>query len=242
MRAHRTIQALVLLAGLGPATVLAQAPAPATAWPQPGIAVDGSGVPFRRWDVAVSAGLHVGRDDMTDRPNTPFDDDDDWRLGLGVQADIGRYWTSHLKTEASYAYLTSHDVYASEPVPVPSGLAYASTHTEVGRQYVGAAMTYQFLDNAFAHPYVSGGLRVSVFDRHTVRAPTAWYSDRVSSREYPIPPLDVRSHELLVRPYVAAGFKSYFDERTFVRSEVSIVVGDRGPQHWALRLGAGIDF
>lgn len=242
MTGSRTIRALVLMAGLGPATVLAQSPAPAHAWQQPGIVVDGRGVPYRRWDVAVSAGLHVGRDDVTDRPNTPFDDGDDWRPGLGIHTDVGRYWTSHLKTEASYAYLTSHDVYGSELVPVPSGVAYASTHTDVARQYVGAAMTYQFLDNAFAHPYVSGGLRLSVFDRHTVRSATAWYSDRISSREYPIPPLDVRSRDVLVRPYVAAGFKSYFDERTFIRSEVSTVVGDRGPMHWALRLGAGIDF
>lgn len=243
MTAHRTILVLAVVAGLGPAAAFAQtAPPPATAGMQTGVAIDGGGVPFRRWDVAVSAGLHVDRDEDTTQPNNAYYDGDEWRPGLGAQIDIGRYWTSHLKTEVSYAYLTSHDIYGSQPVLVPAGVAIASVKTDVARQYAGVAMTYQFLDNTFAHPYVSGGVRASVYDRHSVRAPTVWYSDRTTSREYPVPPLDVRERDVLVRPYVAAGFKSYFDERAFIRSEVSTAFSDRGPTHWALRLGAGIDF
>lgn len=246
MTGYRIVQAMALVAGLSVSPVFAQngggsQQPPGT--PPAGVSVDSAGVPYRSWDLAVSAGLHVDREmeDVRDaQPNYPYNDY--WDGGVGVQLDVGRYWTSHLKTEASVAYLTSHEVFGSDVVPVAGGLGQAFYQTDIARSYVGAAMTYQFFDNVFAHPYVSGGVRMSIFDRHKVRTPSAWVSDRLSSRDYPIPAFEVRDREVLVRPYVAAGFKSYFDERMFIRSEVSSLFSDRGPVHWALRLGFGVDF
>jgi opacity protein-like surface antigen len=245
MSRYRVLHVMALITGLSASAAFAQGAGGAQTPPAPqaGVTVDGGGVPYRRWDITLAAGLHIDNESRADDDREVFAYDDDyWQAGLGVQADVGRYWTSHLKTELSFAYLTGHETYGSDIVPVPNGVGQAFYQTDVARKYFGAAVTYQFLDNVFAHPYVSAGVRTSIFDRHKVRNPSAWVSDRFLSREYPIPPLDTRDRDVQTRPYVAAGFKSYFDERTFIRSELSTAFSDRGPVHWALRLGFGIDF
>lgn len=202
--------------------------------------LDGKGIPYRRWDVAATAGLHVDREYSDER--TEFFDDEDWRSGLQVQADVGHYWNSHLKTEVSFAALTAHEGFASETVALPEGMATAYWQTRVRRTQVGAAMTYQFFENVFAHPYVSAGMRATIHDNHRTRQPTAWVADRFRTVSYPIPPLETDEVDLLVRPYLAAGFKSYFNERAFIRSELSTVYNARGLSQWSLRLGFGVDF
>ena len=44
------------------------------------------------------------------------------------------------------------------------------------------------------------------------------------------------------RPFAAAGFKSYFNEWTYMRSDVLIAIGSHGPSHGTVRIGFGIDF
>jgi hypothetical protein len=41
---------------------------------------------------------------------------------------------------------------------------------------------------------------------------------------------------------MAVGAKSYFNERTFIKSEFSAAVGGGGFSHAILRLGFGVDF
>jgi hypothetical protein len=57
--------------------------------------IDARGVPYRQWDFAASVGvltsLEAG-DFLTER--------DDWSATWTVEGDIGRFWTSHVKTEA----------------------------------------------------------------------------------------------------------------------------------------------
>ena len=140
MNRFRVLQGIALALAVGAAVV------PATAQDAqrggssdaaPGVAVDGGGHPYRRWDVAVSAGLHVDREvDLIRDPNPVFYDND-WRPGLGLQADVGRYWTSHLKTEASFAYLTGHDLFGFDSVPLPEGVATAYFRTDIARQDPG---------------------------------------------------------------------------------------------------------
>ncbi len=245
MTGRRVLLVLIVVAGFRAVPALAQG-GPGSRPPElsPGVKVDGGGTPYRPWDVTVSGGLHVDNEvgDVPDDRQVTVLYDDDWRAGLGIQADLGRYWTSHLKTEVSLAFLTGHEVFGADVVPVPTGEGQAFYQTDIARTHIGAAVTYQFFDNVFAHPYVSGGVRMSIFDRHKVRNGSAWVSDRLTSREYPIPPLEVRDRDVSARPYVAVGFKSYFDERAFVRSEWSTAFSDRGAVHWVLRLGFGVDF
>lgn len=201
--------------------------------------VDGRGNPYRQWDIAVGGSLHFDREVDRTRPD-PWGRD--WEGGVAVQVDAGRYLTSHVKTEVSFAALTGRDEFWSEPVATPGGIGQAFYHTDIARKQVGAALTYQFFDNVFAHPYVSAGARATLHDRRTSRDRTAWVYDRTGGTSFQVPPFEGRDLDVLVRPYVAAGFKSYFNERSFIRSELSTAYADSGIIQWTLRLGFGVDF
>lgn len=205
--------------------------------------IDGQGIPYRPWDVGLTGGLHVDRE-VTD-PSTGFPgafNEEQWVAAFQVQADVGRYWNSHVKTDLSFGSVTRRELFGSVPVEVPMGVATAYAQTLVSRKQIGAGLTYQFLENVFAHPYVSAGLRATVVDSHTVRQPSAWLMDGRSSVAIPIPPLEWDRTEVVARPYLAAGFKSYFNEHAFVRTEFATAYDTRGLSQWTARLGAGVDF
>jgi hypothetical protein len=226
---------------LGAAALLAVGVSLAAPGRATGQVVDREGVPYRQWDVSGSAGVHIDREPTAGHVDW-LGEDRDWRGGFLVQGDLGRYWNSHMKTELSFGFISPHVGYASEPVVLPEGTAFASIRTRSRRQQVAAAFTYQFFDNVFAHPYVSVGVRATLHDSESIRQPRAWISTRTSTIEVAVPPRETREVDVLVRPILAAGFKSYFNERTFIRSELSTAYARGGLSQWALRLGYGVDF
>ena len=46
--------------------------------------------------------------------------------------------------------------------------------------------------------------------------------------------------QVRVRPFAAAGFKSYFNERAFLRSDMSAAFDSRGLEHLSIALGFGL--
>lgn len=206
-----------------------------------GIRFDGSGQPYRPWDFTVSTGFQFD-DDAHDWVPATFSGGS-WDGAWGLQFDLGHYWTSHLKTEASAALLTNRRHYGYEELVVNGRPAQASWYGDARRGYVSGAVTWQFLDNAFAHPFVSAGVRLNVVDLHRRREGYAWSWIGGPSTSFPIEPIDERKTLLQARPYVAAGYKSYFyNERTFLRSELSLGAGPHGVSQWGLRIGVGFDF
>lgn len=205
--------------------------------------MDGRGNPYRQWDVAVGGTLHFDRERPSDRVNVYDVYNDSWRAGVAVQVDAGRYWNSHFKTEVSFAALNGHTDFGSDAVPVPGGIGVSYFETHIARKQVAAAVTYQFFENVFAHPYVSAGIRATLHDGHKVRPPIAYLPYALQGpATHQIPPFESRDREVFTRPYVAAGFKSYFNERTFIRSELSTAYAESGVRQWTLRLGMGVDF
>ena len=186
-----------------------------------------------RWDTGASFGIVWGGGYRQDDP--PYDYDDPNRA---YQFDLGRYWTTHLKTDFA-AVLTPRDhntVYT--PLPgVPAGYAYARQDDDLTT--LAGSIAYQFFENEMAHPYVAGGVQVGYLREHRYRDQQTYALNRVS---YVVPALDERSSELLVRPFVAVGAKSYFNRQTFVRSELIAAVSSHGFSHAAIRLGLGVDF
>ena len=104
---------------------------------------------------------------------------------------------------------------------------------------VTPTFTYQFLENQFAHPYLSAGVRVGFLETHSTRSSQIYTQNRVT---YTAPALDRTDSSVIVRPVVAAGFKSYFSERTFLRTEAAAMFDAQGSPHVALRVGFGFDF
>jgi hypothetical protein len=121
---------------------------------------------------------------------------------------------------------------------LPNG-GYAFTDQTFRLFAVTPAFTYQFFENSFAHPFLSGGLNVGMLNEHRQRDQTTY---RVSGISYTVQAVDSRRTTVLVRPFVAGGFKSYFNDRTFVRPEIQTAFGSGGASQVGLRLDFGVDF
>jgi hypothetical protein len=187
------------------------------------------------WDTDFSLGLisNSAKDEgqTRDRSSTHAD----------ARFDIGHYWTQHVKAEAGVGFLNTWDDYEFESFPVPAlpGGGYSVIEKSLRMTIVTPAVTYQFLENQFAHPYVSVGARVVFLETHSTRSAQTYTQNRIANS---VPALDRTDFTVLARPVVAAGYKSYFNERTFMRSEVQVSLGPDGRPYPALRVGFGFDF
>ncbi|MGC4081187.1 MAG: hypothetical protein QM736_03490 [Vicinamibacterales bacterium] len=170
--------------------------------------VDSSGVPYRSWDIAFGGGFYSLRD--ADGGLATADTwNDGWQPSFTASVDVGRYWTSHLKTEAGITLLQHEYDVASQPIDVEGGLrGDVLSRADINRMQVGVGATWQFLDNAFVHPYVSAGARASVLHVDEVRDSSVWIWTGSGYVQRPVPPLSRRYVDVRVRPYVAVGSKS----------------------------------
>lgn len=85
---------------------------------------------------------------------------------------------------------------------------------------VSPRATYQSRENVFAHPYVSTGIRLPVLREHRIGDGTAYRGNEDSlCRQW------TNVLRRWGRPFVAGGFKSYFNERIFVRTEIYAAAG-----------------
>ena len=192
-------------------------------------------VPFNRWDLSAGVGLHYFATRELDETDGWWDE----KLQLRFQA--GRYVSPHLKAEIAVAGPSTYETYESTRIPVaglPNG-GFAYNDRRVRVVSLTPTFTYQFLENAFAHPFVSAGASLNIVDDHRFRLETTSTINRVT---YSVPALDTRETSLQTRPFVAAGFKSYFNERTFVRPELQVGFGAHGAAQMNIRFDFGIDF
>ena len=225
----RLIVSLVLMGLVGSAGAAAQQ-------------VDGGGVPYRTWDVNTSVGLH-----LTDPHDAGAPDRDNFGTDMDASAaygiEVGRYWTSHLKTEAGVQLRPDWTAYGDQRVTLPNGQTGSVwRRSEISLAQVSLGATWQFLENTFAHPYVAAGARIGVASTTTISEDRAWVYDGRQSIYYPVERNEAQTTTVLVRPFLSGGFKSYFTERVFARPEVSSAWTTDGASQLTFRLGFGIDF
>ena len=190
--------------------------------------------PVRRWD--VSAGVGVRFFDGADLG----DSYSNWNGAWQPRVQVGRYLTPHLKLEFMAVPPVTHHFYNDELVPVPGLPAPVYAFSEHRSRVVSVTplLTWQFLENAFAHPFVSAGCEVGVLEERITRL----QQTRRAGLTDTVPAANSRRDAVQVRPVVAAGFKSYFNERVFVRPESNLAFGRPGISQFTLRLDVGIDF
>ena len=185
---------------------------------------------FRKWDFGGGAGLLVSsRREFGGSPSSYNKNDTEFEWNL----DVGRYLTTHIKIDAGL--MRSPDRWSYDYVA-----PFAGTYTYRNRRdqptSFSGGVTYQFLENVFAHPYVSAGIRVT------------WISESVrtvtyNSTNYTSTSTTTGQRTFVqARPFVAAGYKSYFNERVYMRSEILAAAGPHGFAHSTIRTGVGIDF
>jgi hypothetical protein len=188
-------------------------------------------IEYRKWDIGTSAGLLFANSRAYGRPGTNGNDPS-WTLNL----DAGRFLTTHMKVDTGVMWSGSQSFYKTSFATAPSYEMTGYTLSRVQPTTVSGAITYQFLENAFVHPYVSAGMRLTFLreERETYSYPTNCCRPALVTT--------VNQTSLQARPFGAFGFKSYFNERWFVRSEVLLGFDAKGLSHGTARLGFGIDF
>jgi hypothetical protein len=162
-----------------------------------------------------------------------------WRQMAEYRFDVGRYWTTHVKTSLSVGLSPRFNDYENGVVIVNGVSRFVSNERTARATTIAPSVTYQFFENAFMHPYVTGGVRVSAIDERRFRAARNYPPGATPD---PVSPPEERRTIVLARPFVSAGMKSYINEQAFVRSEALVALGAKGITQVTLHLGVGVDF
>ena len=170
--------------------------------------------------------------------------DGDLLAQLGAKADyrfdLGRYWTTHLKTDVAMSASNPWHAYERRsPVPGMTGRAFAYIDSERQLFAIAPAITWQFRENTLMHPYVSGGVKMDVLREHRHRDGVPY---RPGSPAYAVPPVEERRHVGHGAPFrrrrlqvlhLAIGVRAH-------RRTSRLCVGRRPPSVGGL--GVGVDF
>jgi hypothetical protein len=189
---------------------------------------------FSRWDASGSLGLLAITTSDTHRSWGGWEQKADYRF------DLGRYWTPHLKTDVAVTAAHPWEDYESEPLAIP-GVSLPYAYTSIDRRLFMAApaVTWQFRENTFMHPYASGGVKIGVLHEHRHREAS---TQRFGAVSYAVPPVDERRTTVVARPFIAAGFKSYMSRAVFTRTELRLGFAQDGVRQVSVIAGVGVDF
>jgi hypothetical protein len=194
----------------------------------------------KTWDFSVGIGwLGGSKDGLDDQFNH-----DDWYGTFATSIDVGRYWTPHLKTEASATVTTEGDVYVTERFVVPgqpSPLFFSREH-HLGLTSANLSASYQFFENAWGHPFLGAGVQLG-WEHERIETPFPFAYGSGPNSRFDVPPVvDPERTTFSARPFVTGGAKLYVGERGFIRTDLSAAASGRGVTHVWWRVGAGIDF
>lgn len=225
---HRLPAAVVLAAVISAA-------APAAAQNRPVISL----IPENpaRWDVSGQVGWLGGNKSEIGPPW------DEWYEAASFGASLGYYWTPHVKLELEVLTSTEGSLLTQEPISLPGQpfpIFFSREHIFRSTGVAGG-LGYQFLENAWFHPFVAGGLEVA---RETVRTrtPPQFLSGRFGPLEELPGEATERETSYSARPYLAAGFKWYVSERAFIRSDIRTSISSSRAESVGWRGGVGFDF
>jgi hypothetical protein len=176
---------------------------------------------FPRWDLSGDVGwLSSNKSDISAW--------DDWYDEPSGGLSVGRYWSSHLKTELRVALSGEGRTYEEQRVAVP----WQTFPTFRLREHLfrkttfDAGAHYQFFDNQWFHPQVGAGLAI----------------ERETERQFTPPDREVTATGRWgARPFVTGGFKWYANERGFVRSDLRVYFGRDHVSHFTWTAGIGVD-
>lgn len=189
-----------------------------------------------RPDVAGTVGwLQVNKSELSDS--------NDWYNRSAQGALIfGWYWSPHLKTEVEVSASTKAEFYAGHDEFIDGSRAFVVSEYGFGTKRLTLGAQYQFGENAWFHPHVGTGIDVNWENIRRFDREVYVYQVLVRPLTLVRPPVthpDVT--ETHVRPFVAAGFKGYFTQRGFIRSDLRVVLGER-VEEAVVRFGIGVDF
>jgi hypothetical protein len=210
----------------------------------PDAALCQSSSPLARTDITASVGSFSAKRDEA----APYNR---WTHSLFGGVGGGYYWSDHLKTEIEVASGGRAEAYGTEPAGMfespLSSIFFEHTYRSVA---VSVGQVYQFGRNALFHPFAAAGVDIErqhhqtdrpaqsipVYTRHPLNPQTVQVTSQIT-----IPALTRSETAVRVAPYTAAGFKAYFTERAFFRTDLKVSVRS-GIDRVVWRAGFGADF
>jgi outer membrane protein W len=164
---------------------------------------------------------------------------DDWyHTSHAGNVSAGWYWTDHLKTEIDASATSRGQIFVADTTFVngqPAGrYGFLRHHT----QSLGLTQQYQFLRNAWFHPFLGVGLD---FVRETEEEHFEAIQLFDRSNGVIEPPHDETSRRTFVRAAASIGFKGYLSRRAYFRSDLRIGVRSQ-IEDVVMRFGVGVDF
>jgi hypothetical protein len=189
-----------------------------------------------RPDVAGSLGwLNVNKSELSDG--------NDW-YNRSVQGALtfGWYWSTHIKTEIEVSASTDAELYAAREEFINGSRVFVASEYVFGTKRLTLSGQYQFGENAWFHPHLAAGIDVNRETRRRLDRDVYVYDPAAR-----VPALVHRAvqhpavSDTHVRPVIGAGFKGYFTQKGFVRSDLRLTVGKR-VEEAVVRFGIGVDF
>jgi hypothetical protein len=190
-----------------------------------------------RWDAAGQVGW-LGHNKSAIAP-----DWNDWTDAAAFGASAGYYLTTHLKIEVDAATTTTGEVVSVETIGIGSQFPITWSRRHFFRSTaVSSSLAYQFLDNAWFHPFVGLGIEASRERARIESAPQ--FIPLPGGRPGTLVPGAATEFATTyrTRPVVSAGFKWYVSEYAFVRSDLRSSFSKDRAESVAWRLGVGFDF
>ncbi|MBI4477337.1 MAG: hypothetical protein HY654_09205 [Acidobacteria bacterium] len=171
----------------------------------------------------------------------------DWyNRSLWGGAGASYYWTDHWKTEVEVGGHTEGLVRGQRPLatPVPEVgyLPFIYMEHRYLDRTVSIGQSYQFLRNAWAHPFVGAGVNLD-WERHSFVTPRQTvYTRPPDNREIVlINGSSGREGRFKPKAFVIGGVKAYFTERGYFRTDLKLA-GVNGVEQVVVRFGLGFDW
>ena len=170
-----------------------------------------------KWDLNLNAGAFGANPGEREYPYN------DWYTEGRYAASIGYYWTEHLKTELEFAHSGQGSRFIQDFAHVPGTSVIQPISIEAFHriQHASARVVWQFLDNAWVHPYVNAGY-VFEAERRRHHAPIQYYYPGDPRTR---PPILVRPefngdshHEYRSGVSVGAGSKFYVSSKAYINT------------------------
>lgn len=191
-----------------------------------------------RWDTSVNVGWFGGSRALPS-PAAPG-----WYDAAAIDGSIGYYRTPNLKFEVDIGTTGRGSVHVFEVIEIP-GLPYGQYR---GREHhvrstsLALGGTYQFFENRWFHPFVSGGAIVA-HETEWAGGSEPFVAYRGPQDRVVLPPLPALSESSThVRPFGDVGFKAYLSERAFFRTDLRVSASTRDRASIVWRAGFGRDF
>jgi hypothetical protein len=167
----------------------------------------------------------------------------DWFSTSLAGAAVGHYWTEHLKTEVEYS-ATGEDRLTSVQQELLDSRTTAYTYRNHYYRFrtITVLQSWQFLHNAWVHPFVGAGVDVIRESRRVEGRRQIVISSPIGQPGFGSETLP-ESHEASVVTHLvlATGFKAYFARHGFFRTDLRGGIGS-GLDEFTWRFGVGLDF